>query len=99
MNNRTQGAISGAIGGGKVGGPWGALIGGVLGAARAGHAGQSLAEKLGRRPDGTLETPAEQMQSPNDQLWGGDEGNDMFATTPDELVNVAQGISNGYGEV
>lgn len=79
MNNRTIGAVQGAISGGKVGGPWGAVIGGVLGAARAGHAGQSLAEKLGRRPNGTLETPAEEM----------------FNVTPDELDSVAQGIDNG----
>lgn len=79
MNNRTMGAVQGAISGGKVGGPWGAVIGGVLGAARAGNAGQSLAEKLGRRPDGTIETPAE----------------DMFGVTPDELDSIKQGIDNG----
>ena len=79
MNAKTMGAVQGAVQGGKVGGPWGAVIGGVLGAARAGHAGQSLAEKLGRRPDGTLETP----------------GEEMFNVTPDELDSVAQGIDNG----
>lgn len=79
MNNRTMGAVQGAVSGGKVGGPWGAVIGGVLGAARAGNAGQSLAEKLGRRPDSTLKTPAE----------------DMFGVTPDELDSIKQGIDNG----
>jgi outer membrane lipoprotein SlyB len=79
MNTRTMGAVQGAMQGGKVGGPWGAVIGGVLGAARAGHAGQSLAEKIGRKPDGTLETPAESM----------------FNVTPDELDSIKQGIDNG----
>jgi hypothetical protein len=46
-----------------------------------------------------LRTPAEQMESPNDSLWEDSVGGDMLATTPDELVNVAQGINNGYGEV
>lgn len=78
MNAKTMGAVQGAVQGGKAGGPWGAVIGGVLGAARAGHAGQSLAE-LGKRPDGTLETPAEEM----------------FGVTPDELDSIKQGIDNG----
>lgn len=78
MNNRTMGAVQGAVSGGKVGGPWGAVIGGVLGAARAGNAGQSLAG-LGKRSDGTLETPAE----------------DMFGVTPDELDSIKRGIDNG----
>lgn len=98
MNTKTMGAVQGAVQGGKVGGPWGAVIGGVLGAARAGHAGNALAEQIGKNRNGTLKTPAEQMQSPNDQLWNDASGGDMFATTPDELVNVAQGIDNGYGE-
>ena len=79
MNAKTMGAVQGAVQGGKVGGPWGAVIGGVLGAARAGHAGQSLAEKIGKNPDGTLETPAE----------------NMFNVTPDELDSIKQGIDNG----
>ncbi len=93
MNTKTQGAVSGAVSGAKAGGIPGAIIGGILGAARAGNAGNAIASQIGKNANGTLQTPAEQMQSPND------EGNDMFATTPDELVNVAQGINNGYGEV
>ena len=99
MNAKTQGAVSGAVSGAKAGGIPGAIIGGILGAARAGNAGNAIASQIGKNANGTLQTPAEQMQSPNDQLWGDDEGGDMFATTPDELVNVAQGINNGYGEV
>lgn len=79
MNNKTMGAIQGAVQGGKAGGPWGAVIGGVLGAARAGNAGQSLADRIGKRDDGTLETPAEEM----------------FGVTPDELDSIKQGIDNG----
>lgn len=79
MNNRTQGAISGAIAGGKARGPWGALAGGVLGAMRAGNSGNSLVNQIGKRDDGTLETPAEEM----------------FDVTPDELDSIKQGIDNG----
>jgi uncharacterized membrane protein len=79
MNAKTMGAVQGAVQGGKAGGPWGAVIGGVLGAARAGNACQSLAEKIGRRPDGMLETPAE----------------GMFDVSPDEFDSIKQGIDNG----
>lgn len=92
MNAKTLGAVSGAISGAKAGGPWGALVGGLLGAARAGDAGTAIAKRIGRNGDGTLQTPAEQMQD------GGD-GTDMLATTPEELANVARGINNGQVEV
>jgi outer membrane lipoprotein SlyB len=100
MNQRTTGAVSGAVSGAKVGGPWGAVVGGILGAARAGHAGQALAEQLGRNNDGTLKTPAQQMLTPQEQLWGGneDDGTDMLSLTPEDEANIAQGIDNGFGE-
>lgn len=90
MNTKTMGAVNGAVSGAKAGGIPGAIVGGILGAARAGNVGNAIASQIGKNADGTLRTPAEQMRSPDD---------DMFATTPDELVNVAQGINNGYGEM
>ena len=98
MNAKTQGAVSGAISGAKTGGPLGAVVGGLLGAAKGGM-GATIVGQLGRNGRGMLRTPAEQMESPNDSLWEDSVGGDMFATTPDELVNVAQGINNGYGEI
>lgn len=79
MNAKTMGAVQGAVQGGKAGGPWGALAGGVLGAMRAGNSRNSLVNQIGKRDDGTLETPAEEM----------------FGVTPDELDSIKQGIDNG----
>lgn len=101
MNQKAAGAASGAVTGAKAGGPWGALVGGLLGAARAGSAGQSLAEKIGKRGDGTLKTPDENMLSPQEELWGGEEGygDDMLSMTPDDEINIALGIENGFGDM
>jgi outer membrane lipoprotein SlyB len=85
MNQRTTGAVSGAVSGAKVGGPWGAVVGGILGAARAGHAGQALAEQLGRNNDTT----------------GGQQGefDDMMSMTDEDRKNIIQGMNNGFGEL
>ena len=98
MNTKAQGAVSGAMSGAKAAGPLGAFAGALLGAAKGG-VGTAIIGQRGRGGNGTLRTPAEQMETPNERLWSDSVGGDMFATTPDELVNVAQGINNGYGEI
>lgn len=103
MNQKTGGAVSGAVSGAKVGGIPGAIIGGILGAARAGNAIKGVANLFRKNPDGTLQTPDEQMKSPQEQLWDQDDtaanvGGDMLAMTADDQANIAQGIDNGYGD-